>query len=87
MSVKTCQIENDIDLQHENDINLFCCYKKKLPGLCRDQLKTGKLPEAVLVKFNDESVGIRAKYENGFVSIVLISATFQASKYYGDVSL
>ena len=75
MSFKTCQIENDIELEHENDIDLFCCFKK-CPVLCRAQLETGELPEAVLVKFNDESVGIRAKDENGFVSIVLISAIF-----------
>ena len=53
MSFKTCQIENDIDLQHENDIDLFCCFKKNYQYLlCRDQLET----EAVLVKFNDEFV-------------------------------
>ena len=37
-------------------------------------------------QINDESLETRAKDENGFVSIVLISAIFQASKWYGDES-
>ena len=75
MSFKTCQIENDINLQHGNGID-FLFALKKWPVLCQDQLETGELSEAVLDKFNDESVGIRTEAENGFVSIVLISAIF-----------
>ena len=53
---------------------------KKMTSTLLGPARNRKLPEAVLVKLIDESVETRAKDENGFVSIVLISAIFQASK-------
>ncbi|CAH1645765.1 unnamed protein product [Spodoptera littoralis] len=57
----------------------------KWPALRRDQLEAGELPEAVLVQFDDETVGRRVKDAEGFVSIAPTCATFQANKGYGDV--
>lgn len=45
----------------------------------------GGLPEAVYVKFDDESVGVRLKDSDGCIPIPPLSTTFQAVRGYGDV--
>ncbi|XP_076393046.1 uncharacterized protein LOC143266003 [Megachile rotundata] len=55
------------------------------PALRRDQLEEGELPDSVLIKFDDESVGNRFKDIDGYIPISPVSATFQATKGYGDV--
>ena len=57
----------------------------KWPALHKDQLKEGEMPKAVLIKFNDETIGSRLKDPNGLVSNPLLCATFQATRGYGDV--
>ena len=57
----------------------------KWPALRRDQLEEGEMPDAVLVKFDDETIGSRLKDANGLVSIPQMCAKFQATKGYGDV--
>ncbi|KAI5639292.1 ATP-dependent DNA helicase PIF1-like [Phthorimaea operculella] len=57
----------------------------KWPALRRDQLEDGEMPDAVLIKFDDETIGSRSKDGNGFVSIPPLCATFQASRGYGNV--
>ncbi|CAK1580723.1 unnamed protein product [Parnassius mnemosyne] len=59
--------------------------KIKWPALRRDQLEDGELPEAVYVKFDDETIGRRLKDSNGCVPIPPSSTTFQAVRGYGDV--
>ncbi|XP_034839859.2 ATP-dependent DNA helicase pif1-like [Maniola hyperantus] len=55
------------------------------PALRRDQLEDGEMPDAVLIKFDDETTGSRLKDANGLVSIPPMCATFQATRGYGDV--
>lgn len=59
--------------------------KNKWPALRRDQLEDGELPEAVYVKFDDETIGLRLKDSNGCIPIPPTSTTFQATRGYGDV--
>ncbi|KAG7299154.1 hypothetical protein JYU34_017689 [Plutella xylostella] len=59
--------------------------KFKWPALRRDQLEAGELPDAVYVKFDDETIGIKVKDSEGLVAIAPSTATFQANKGYGDV--
>ncbi|XP_076396730.1 ATP-dependent DNA helicase PIF1-like [Megachile rotundata] len=59
--------------------------KFRWPVLRRDQLEQGELPDSVLIKFDDESVGNRFKDIDGYIPISPVSATFQATKGYGDV--
>ncbi|KAF9411588.1 hypothetical protein HW555_009660 [Spodoptera exigua] len=62
-----------------------CHQKIKWPALRRDQFEAGELPEAVLNKFDDETVRTRVKDAEGLVAIAPTYATFQANKGYGDV--
>lgn len=59
--------------------------KIKWPALRRDQLEEGELPEAVYIKFDDDSIGLRLKYSDGCIPIPPVCTTFQAVKGYGDV--
>lgn len=59
--------------------------KFKWPALRRDQLEVGEQPDAVLIQFDDETIGNRVKNVNGYVAIAPVTATFQATKRYGDV--
>ncbi|XP_076397920.1 uncharacterized protein LOC143266194, partial [Megachile rotundata] len=59
--------------------------KFRWPALRRDQLERGELPDSVLIKFDDKSVGNRFKDIDGYIPISPVSATFQATKGYGDV--
>ncbi|XP_045493322.1 ATP-dependent DNA helicase PIF1-like [Colias croceus] len=59
--------------------------KIKWPALRRDQLEEGELPESVLIKFDDASVGHRIKDNDGYVAISPACTTFQAQRGYGDV--
>ena len=51
----------------------------------RDQLEDGELQEAVYVKFDDLTIGLRLKDSNGCIPIPPSSTTFQAVRGYGDV--
>lgn len=51
----------------------------------RDQLEDGEIPDAVYIKFDDESIGLRLKDHNGWIPIPPSSTTFQALRGYGDV--
>ncbi|KAL0868792.1 hypothetical protein ABMA27_008224 [Loxostege sticticalis] len=57
----------------------------KWPSLRRDQLEEGELPDCILVKFDDESIGNRLKDSDGCVAIPPVVATFQGTKGYGDI--
>ncbi|XP_047993596.1 ATP-dependent DNA helicase PIF1-like [Leguminivora glycinivorella] len=59
--------------------------KIKWPALRRDQLEEGELPEAVLIKFDDATIGAKIKDNDGCVAISPASTTFQALRGYGDV--
>ncbi|XP_047025515.1 uncharacterized protein LOC124634135 [Helicoverpa zea] len=59
--------------------------KIKWPALRRDQLEEGELPESVLLQFDDPSVGLRIKDDEGYVAISPVCTTFQAQRGYGDV--
>ncbi|PZC74948.1 hypothetical protein B5X24_HaOG206881 [Helicoverpa armigera] len=59
--------------------------KIKWPALRRDQLEEGELPEAVYIKFDDDSIGLRLKDSDGCIPIPPVCTTFQAVKGYGDV--
>lgn len=59
--------------------------KFRWPALRRDQLESGELPDAVSIKFDDDTIGTRVKDSDGLVEIAPVSATFQATKGYGDV--
>lgn len=54
--------------------------KIKWPALRRDQLEEGELPEAVYIKFDDDSIGLRLKYSDGCIPIPPVCTTFQAVK-------
>ena len=57
--------------------------KFKQPALCRMQLETG---DAVYIRLDDdETTGSNTKNAEGLIAISPASATFQATKYYGDV--
>ncbi|XP_076397900.1 uncharacterized protein LOC143266155 [Megachile rotundata] len=49
------------------------------------QLEQRELPDSVLIKFDDESVGNRFKDIDGYIPISPVSTTFQATEGYGDV--
>ena len=59
--------------------------KFRWPALRRDQLEAGELPEAVLIRFDDETVGSRIKDSDGLVAVAPVTTTYQASTGYGDV--
>lgn len=59
--------------------------KFKSPAFRRDQLEEGELPEAILIQFDDATVGARIKNSDGYIAITPVTATFQAVKGYGDV--
>lgn len=51
----------------------------KWPSLRRDQLEEGELPDCILVKFDDGSIGSRLKDSDGCVAIPPVVATFQGT--------
>ncbi|XP_026331489.1 ATP-dependent DNA helicase PIF1-like [Hyposmocoma kahamanoa] len=55
------------------------------PALRRDQMEEGELPEAVLIKFDDATIGLRMKDDDGCVAVSPVCTKFQAQKGYGDV--
>ncbi|XP_053989989.1 ATP-dependent DNA helicase PIF1-like [Hylaeus volcanicus] len=55
------------------------------PALRRDQLEQGELPDSVLIEFDDKSIGNRFKDIDGYIPISPVTATFQATRGYGDV--
>lgn len=55
------------------------------PALRHNQLEDGEMPEAILVKFDDENVGNSMKDENGYVRISALSANFEGSRGYGTI--
>lgn len=57
--------------------------KFEWPALRRDQLQEGELPDAVLIQFDDDTIGIKVKDSDSYVAIAPV--TFQATKGYGDV--
>lgn len=65
----------------------------KWPALRRDQqlvkldklLEVGELPDAILVQFDDPTVGVRAQGDDGYVSIAPVTATYQGNRGYGDI--
>ncbi|KAH9642039.1 hypothetical protein HF086_008726 [Spodoptera exigua] len=59
--------------------------KIKWPALRRDQLEEGELPEAVYIKFDDDTIAVRLKDRDGCIPIPPSSTTFQAKRGYGDV--
>lgn len=54
-------------------------------ALRHNQLEDGEMPEAILVKFDDENVGNSMKDENGYVRISALSANFEGSRGYGTI--
>ncbi|KAF9409708.1 hypothetical protein HW555_010998, partial [Spodoptera exigua] len=54
--------------------------KIKWPALRRDQLEEGELPEAVYVKFDDDTIAVRLKDRDGCIPIPPSSTTFQAKR-------
>uniref|UniRef100_A0A2A4JST8 ATP-dependent DNA helicase n=1 Tax=Heliothis virescens TaxID=7102 RepID=A0A2A4JST8_HELVI len=59
--------------------------KIEWPTLRRDQLEEGELPEAVLIKFDDDSIGLRLKDNDGYIAIPPVCTIYQATGGYGDV--
>lgn len=59
--------------------------KFKWPALRRDQIEFGELPDSVFIKFDDTTIGTNVKDSEGLVAIAPVSATYQATKGYGDV--
>ncbi|KAF6209325.1 hypothetical protein GE061_015072 [Apolygus lucorum] len=59
--------------------------KFRWPALRRDQIEDGELPDAVLIRMDDDTIGNNIKDPEGLVAIQPVSATFQANKGYGDV--
>lgn len=59
--------------------------KFKWPALRRNQLEEGELPESVLVKFDDDTIGSRIKDADGCIAVPPVTATYQATRGYGDV--
>ncbi|XP_076278433.1 ATP-dependent DNA helicase PIF1-like [Lasioglossum baleicum] len=57
----------------------------KFIWLRRDQLEQGELPDSVLIKFDEESTGNRFKDTDGYIPISPVTATFPATRGYGDV--
>jgi len=57
----------------------------KWPALRKDQLEAEELPEAVSIKFDDDTIGARTKDLNGLVAVAPVTTTFQVTKGYGDV--
>ncbi|XP_054015946.1 uncharacterized protein LOC128896603 isoform X2 [Hylaeus anthracinus] len=55
------------------------------PALRRDQLEQGELLDSVLIEFDDKSIGNRFKDIDGYIPISPVTATFQATRGYGDV--
>ncbi|KAF6214546.1 hypothetical protein GE061_009289 [Apolygus lucorum] len=59
--------------------------KFRWPALRRDQIENGELPDAVLIRMDDDTIGNNIKDPEGLVAIQPVTATFQANKGYGDV--
>lgn len=55
------------------------------PALRRDQLEVGEIPEAILIYFDDPTVGTGLKNVDGYVPISPVCVTYQGTRVYGDI--
>ncbi|GBP43262.1 ATP-dependent DNA helicase PIF1 [Eumeta japonica] len=61
--------------------------RKKIqsPALRRDQLEEGELPEAVLIKFDNPTIGAKIEDHDDCIAISPASTTFQAQRGYDNI--